>query len=108
MLVMHHIVSDGWSTRLLLQECATLYQAFSQGKPSPLPELPIQYSDYAGWQRKWLTGSVLEKQLSYWKERLRGSVSPLELPADRPRRGTRDVYGRTCRKVICRSSWSSR
>ena len=86
-VVMHHIISDGWSTRLLLQECATLYEAFSQGKPSPLPELPIQYSDYARWQREWLTGPVLDKQLSYWKERLRGSVSPLELPADRPRRG---------------------
>ena len=86
-LVMHHIIYDGWSTRLMLQECATLYEAFAQGKPSPLPELPIQYSDYARWQREWLTGPVLDKQLSYWKERLRGSVSPLELPADRPRRG---------------------
>jgi amino acid adenylation domain-containing protein len=86
-VVMHHIIYDGWSTRLLLKECATLYEAFAQGKPSPLPDLPIQYSDYARWQREWLTGPVLEKQLSYWKERFRGSVSPLELPADRPRRG---------------------
>ena len=84
-LVLHHIIYDGWSTRLLMRECAALYEAFSEGKPSPLPELPVQYSDFARWQRQWLTGAVLEKQLSYWKERLRGSVSPLELPADRPR-----------------------
>jgi amino acid adenylation domain-containing protein len=86
-LVMHHIIYDGWSTRLLLQECVALYEAFAQGKPSPLPDLPIQYSDYARWQREWLTGAVLDKHLSYWRERLRGSVSPIELPADRPRRG---------------------
>ncbi len=86
-LVLHHIVYDGWSTRLLLQECASLYEAFAQGNPSPLPELPIQYSDYARWQRKRLTGAVLEEQLSYWKTRLRGSLAPLDLPADRPRRG---------------------
>jgi amino acid adenylation domain-containing protein len=85
-LVIHHIVSDGWSTRLLLRECATLYEAFSQGKPSPLPELPIQYSDYARWQRESFTGTALATQLSYWKSLLQGSDSPLELPADRPRR----------------------
>src|SRR5262249_46446457 len=85
-LVLHHIVYDGWSTRLLLQECASLYEAFSQGNPSPLPELPVQYSDYARWQRKRLHGAVLESQLSYWKARLRGSLAPLDLPADRPRR----------------------
>jgi amino acid adenylation domain-containing protein len=85
-LVMHHIVSDGWSTRLLMRECATLYEAFSQGKPSPLPELPIQYSDYARWQREWFKGTAFGTQLSYWKTLLQGSVSPLELPVDRPRR----------------------
>jgi len=85
-VVIHHIVSDGWSTRLLLREFATLYEAFSQGKTSPLPELSIQYSDYARWQREWLQGAVLETQLSYWKTLLHGSESPLELPADRPRR----------------------
>ena len=99
-LVMHHIISDGWSTRLLLQECASLYEAFSQGKPSPLPELPIQYSDYARWQRKRLTGAVLEKQLSYWRQRLRGSMSPLELPADRPRRGGEMSTGAYVAKVL--------
>ena len=99
-LVMHHIIYDGWSTRLLVQECATLYEAFAQGKPSPLAELPIQYSDYARWQREWLTGSVLDKQLSYWKECLRGSVSPLELPADRPRRSSETATAAHVAKVL--------
>ena len=100
-LVMHHIISDGWSTRLLLQECASLYEAFSQGKSSPLPELPIQYSDYARWQRERLTGAVLENELSYWKQRLRGSImSPLELPTDRPRRGGEMSTGAYVAKVL--------
>ncbi len=84
LLMMHHIVTDGWSMAVFVNEFGALYQAFSQGAPSPLPELPIQYADYALWQRAWLQGDVLEEQLSFWRETLTGAAT-LELPADRPR-----------------------
>src|SRR5712692_201968 len=84
-VTMHHIVSDGWSLDILLHELAVLYDAFRQGKPSPLEELPIQYADYALWQQNWLRGDVLETQLAYWKKQLAGIPSLLELPTDRPR-----------------------
>ena len=71
-LVMHHIVSDGWSMGVLVREVAALYEAFSQGRPSPLPELAVQYADYAVWQREWLKGEVLEAQLAYWRQQLAG------------------------------------
>ncbi len=85
LLTMHHIVSDGWSEGLFLQEMTMLYKAFLAGKPSPLPELPLQYADFAVWQREWLSGEVLEPQLAYWKEQLGGELPVLELPTDRPR-----------------------
>jgi len=85
MLTMHHIVSDGWSGGVLFRELGTLYKDFSEGKPARLPELPIQYADYAIWQRQWLQGEVLEEQLSYWREQLGGELPQLELPTDRPR-----------------------
>lgn len=85
LLTMHHIVSDAWSTGVLVQELSTLYEAFSTGQPSPLPELPIQYADYAAWQRQWLQGEVLETQLSYWQKQLSGNLPVLQLPTDRPR-----------------------
>ena len=85
LFTMHHIVSDGWSMGVLVGEVAALYAAFSEGRPSPLPELPIQYADYAVWQREWLQGEALEAQLSYWRERLAGAPAALELPADYPR-----------------------
>jgi amino acid adenylation domain-containing protein len=84
LLTMPHIVTDGWSTGILWQELTALYGAFSEGKPSPLPELPIQYADYAVWQREWLTGEVLEEQLGYWKRQL-ADIPALEFPTDRPR-----------------------
>ncbi|WP_235217099.1 non-ribosomal peptide synthase/polyketide synthase [Archangium violaceum] len=84
-LSMHHIVSDGWSMGILVREVAALYQAFSSGLPSPLPELPLQYADYAVWQRQWLQGAALEQQLSYWKQHLSGAPAALELPTDKPR-----------------------
>jgi amino acid adenylation domain-containing protein len=84
-LSMHHIVSDGWSMGVLLRELGTLYGAALAGDPSPLPELPMQYADYAIWQRDWLRGEVLENQLGYWRERLAGHPPLLELPTDRPR-----------------------
>ena len=85
LLTMHHIASDGWSVGLLVRELGTLYQAFLEGKPSRLPELPIQYVDYAVWQREWLQGEVLEGQLDYWRKQLEGTPALLELPTDRSR-----------------------
>jgi amino acid adenylation domain-containing protein/non-ribosomal peptide synthase protein (TIGR01720 family) len=82
---MHHIISDGWSMGVFVREAAALYEAFTGGRPSPFGELPIQYADYAAWQRRWLSGEALEKELSYWKKRLAGSLQVLELPTDRPR-----------------------
>jgi amino acid adenylation domain-containing protein len=76
----HHIASDGWSVGLFIKEVAALYQAFSQNKPSPLPDLPIQYADFAIWQRQWLQGEVLETQLAYWKKQLGTKPLVLELP----------------------------
>ncbi|HSK65006.1 MAG TPA: amino acid adenylation domain-containing protein, partial [Pyrinomonadaceae bacterium] len=84
LLTMHHIISDGWSLGVITQELALLYQAFTTDEASPLPELAVQYGDFASWQRKWLSGDVLENQLAYWKKQL-GQLTRLELPADRPR-----------------------
>jgi amino acid adenylation domain-containing protein len=84
LVTMHHIVSDGWSMGVLWRELGALYEAFFEGKPSPLAELPIQYADYALWQREWLRGEVLEEQLGYWRRQLT-DVPALELPTDRPR-----------------------
>jgi amino acid adenylation domain-containing protein len=85
LVTLHHIVSDGWSMGVLLREVGSLHAALSQGLPSPLPELPVQYADFAVWQREWLQGKVLEAQLDFWKRRLEGVPRVLELPLDRPR-----------------------
>ena len=85
LLIMHHIASDGWSMGILWQQLTQLYQAFLDGQPNPLEPLPIQYADYAVWQREWLTGEVLDKKLNYWKQQLAGSNPVLELPIDRSR-----------------------
>ncbi len=92
-MTMHHIISDGWSGGVLFREMGTLYDALAAGKPSPLAELPIQYADYAVWQRAWLAGEVLERQLAYWRERLAGAPAVLELPTDRPRPVVQSVRG---------------
>jgi amino acid adenylation domain-containing protein len=89
----HHIISDVWSKGVLMREVAALYQAFAEGRPSPLPDLPVQYADFASWQRRWLQGEVLDEQLSYWKRRLAGSPSVLELPTDRPRPAVQSFRG---------------
>ncbi len=88
----HHIAYDGWSMGIFARELAALYDAFAAGLPSPLAELPVQYLDYAAWQRQWLTGERLELQLSYWRRQL-ASVPPLELPADRQRPAVRTHQG---------------
>jgi hypothetical protein len=82
LFTMHHIVSDGWSLGVLVREVCDLYAAMSEGKGSPLPELEIQYADYATWQRQYLTGAMLEKRLAYWKKQLGGKLPPLDLPTD--------------------------
>ncbi|HEY4594401.1 MAG TPA: condensation domain-containing protein, partial [Thermoanaerobaculia bacterium] len=84
LLDMHHIVSDGWSLGVLVHEMTALYGAALAGAPSPLPELAVQYADFAVWQRGWLQGERLERQLAYWRERLAGVPAGLDLPADRP------------------------
>jgi len=94
-IAVHHIVSDGWSINVLIREFATLYTAFVQGKPSPLPELEIQYGDYAHWQRDFLTEEVLQKQHAYWSEQLKGAPALLTLPTDRPRPPIQSPHGST-------------
>jgi amino acid adenylation domain-containing protein len=84
LLTMHHIVSDGWSRGVLLRELSALYNAFSCGKPTALPELPVQYADFALWQRQWLNGETLEEQVAYWKKQL-AALPALQFPTDRPR-----------------------
>jgi len=85
LLKMHHIIYDGWSLSIFFGELSRLYEAFTQGLPSPLAELPIQYADFAVWQRQWLTGEVLDRQLNYWREQLAGLTPILELSTDYPR-----------------------
>jgi amino acid adenylation domain-containing protein/non-ribosomal peptide synthase protein (TIGR01720 family) len=84
LLTMHHIVNDGWSQGILIREIAEIYEAYSKGEASPLPEPPIQYGDFVHWQRSWLQGETLDEQLSYWRGRL-ADVPVLQLPTDRPR-----------------------
>ena len=85
LMTIHHIIYDGWSVGVFMEELTTLYKALSSGKPSPLPELSIQYTDFAQWQREWMRAEVLERQLSYWTHQLSGSLPVVELPTDRPR-----------------------
>jgi amino acid adenylation domain-containing protein len=99
-LTLHHIVSDGWSMGVLADELGTLYEAFEQGRESPLPELPVQYADYAAWQRGWLATDVLEAQLGYWKGALEGAPALLELPLDRPRPAVASPEGAAVELVL--------
>jgi amino acid adenylation domain-containing protein len=92
LLAMHHIVTDAWSFGVLLSELGQVYQALRRDQPSPLPELPIQYADYAAWQRQWLQGEALDEQLAYWKHDLAGAP-PLDLATDRPRPRTSSFRG---------------
>ena len=89
----HHIITDGLLTGVLVKEVATLYSAYIQALPSPLPELSIQYADFAHWQRNWLQGEVLDAQLAYWREQLAGAPALLELPTDRPRPAVQSFRG---------------
>jgi non-ribosomal peptide synthetase component F len=98
LVTLHHMVSDGWSLGVLMRELALLYDAFAAGKPSPLPELPIQYADFASWQRQWRHNAVLTAQLAYWQEQLCEPLPVVELPTDHPR-GTA-LHLRTARQTL--------
>ncbi|MET7339672.1 condensation domain-containing protein, partial [Nonomuraea sp. NPDC005650] len=91
-LCMHHVISDEWSAKIFHGEFLSLYEAFRAGKPSPLSPLPVQYADFAQWQRSWLTGEILEEQLGYWRRQL-AQPSVLDLPTDRARPPVRDTAG---------------
>jgi amino acid adenylation domain-containing protein len=93
LLTAHHAVFDGWSMDIFFQEIGILYQAFRAGKPSSLPPLPIQYADFAHWQRQWLQSGLMEDQLAYWKKQLAGPLPVLELPTDHPRPAVRTFHG---------------
>ncbi|MDJ0838869.1 MAG: amino acid adenylation domain-containing protein [Acidobacteriota bacterium] len=92
-VVMHHIISDGWSQGVLVNELVNLYRAFYDGRPSPLPELQIQYVDYAGWQRQHLSGENLERQMEFWRKQLSGSPGLLEMPTDFQRPAIQRFFG---------------
>ncbi|MDF5731658.1 MAG: condensation domain-containing protein, partial [Rhizonema sp. PD38] len=94
LVTMHHIISDGWSMGIFIQELSALYEAFSGGKPSPLLDLPLQYADFTEWQREWLQGEVLETQLFYWKKQL-ADLPMLQLPSDRKRPAIQTFRGET-------------
>jgi len=85
LVTMHHIVSDGWSMGIMINELSALYEAYRSGEADKLPELPIQYADFAVWQKSWMQGEALENQLAYWRRQLGGELPVLELPTDRPR-----------------------
>lgn len=91
-ITLHHITTDGWSNSIFIRELTTLYQAYSEGRPSPLPELPLQYIDFSTWQRHRLVGAFLATQLNYWRDCLQGAA-PLQLPTDRPRPSVQTFHG---------------
>jgi amino acid adenylation domain-containing protein len=95
LVTLHHIISDGWSIGVLIRELTALYRAFKAGQPSPLPELPVQYVDYAIWQRQWLSGDALAQQLAYWQQQFSGELPALDLPSDRPRPPVQTFRGAT-------------
>jgi amino acid adenylation domain-containing protein len=98
---MHCMICDGASSDVFYQDLTTLYKAFSSGKPSPLEELPVQYVDYAHWQREWLQGDILESQLEYWKQKLEGTLPVIQLPTDRPRPPIVQTYrGDRCARML--------
>ena len=103
LLVMHHIASDGWSMGVLWSQLTQLYQAFLNGQPNPLKTLPIQYADYAVWQREWLSGELLDKQLSYWQRQLADAKPLLELPTDRPRPAVQTYRGASHPFILSKS-----
>jgi hypothetical protein len=102
-LTLHHIIADAWSMGILIRELATLYDACAANAPSPLPALPIQYADFAAWQRARLQGALLDAQLAYWRRQLAGAPTLLALPTDRPRPATQSFLGATHMLTLPRS-----
>ncbi len=100
MLVMHHIISDGWSMGVLAREITAVWRVIAAAGAAPLPPLPIQYADFALWQRSWLSGAELERQVDYWRQRLAGAADSLDLPADRPRPAAQTYRGAQLRGVL--------
>ncbi|HJP95294.1 MAG TPA: amino acid adenylation domain-containing protein, partial [Pyrinomonadaceae bacterium] len=100
LLTMHHIVSDEWSARIFINEIGALYRAFVRDELSPLPELPIQYADYAEWQAGWLKSEQAAEQLTYWKKQLTGELPLLELPTDRKRPPVQTFNGASCSLLL--------
>ncbi|HVT17886.1 MAG TPA: non-ribosomal peptide synthase/polyketide synthase [Thermoanaerobaculia bacterium] len=97
---MHHIVSDGWSLAIFAREMGVLYEAFESGRPVALPELRVQYADFADWQRGWLAGEILDRELAHWRQRLAGCAAVLALPTDRPRPALLDPRGEICSSAL--------
>src|SRR5947199_1635730 len=100
LLVLHHVISDAWSMAILARETLAFYRAAVEVRPAGLPELPIQYGDYAAWQREWLSGAALESELAYWRGQLAGAPALLELPADRPRPAVQRFHGGRVRLAL--------
>ena len=100
LMCMHHVVSDGWSGNVILREIAALYEAYREGREPALPELPVQYGDYALWQRHHLRGAALERQVAYWRQMLAGAPELLELPADHPRPPVPSSRGATVPVIV--------
>ncbi|HET7233234.1 MAG TPA: amino acid adenylation domain-containing protein [Longimicrobium sp.] len=100
LLTLHHVAGDGWSRGVLYREIEALYTAFARGEPSPLAELPVQYGDFAAWQRQHLSGNVLEAQVAWWRQRLAGAPAVLELPTDRPRPPVPGYHGAAVHAVL--------
>ncbi|GJD16875.1 non-ribosomal peptide synthetase [Rivularia sp. IAM M-261] len=99
-VTLHHIIADGWSIGIFIKELAALYEAFSVGKPSPLSELPIQYTDFLNWQQKWLNSERIQPLLAYWKQKLHGELPVLNLPTDRPRPPVQTFKGAQAKLVL--------
>ena len=107
LLTLHHVSADNWSVAVLMREVSAFYDSLATGMPLSLPELPVQYADFSVWQRGWLSGEVLEKQLAFWRSRLDGAPRRLDLPVDRPGPRPRpsapagwcSVFRRTSRKI---------
>jgi len=95
LLIIHHIVADEWGMELIQNEVKQLYRAFSGKRPSPLAELPVQYADFACWQRDWFEGERLEEEIAYWKKELEGASPVLALPTDKPRPAAQTLRGAT-------------
>ena len=100
LLVLHHIISDGWSRSNFYRELSAAYAALAAGKPVPASELPVQFADYSAWQKKWLDDGALETQSEYWKAKLAGEPEPLDLPADRVRAATESFRGGRCSRRL--------